>query len=85
VSEGSDPLPDVHRRRIWEGPEGDELDSMITKGGAWESCFDPGRVREIWSAARSGNGRGEYEHVFYRVAWREAFEQHLRALAALLV
>jgi hypothetical protein len=80
VSEGSGPLPEVRRRRIWDGREGDELDGLIKGGGSWESCFDADRVREIWSAARAGEGRGDYEHVFYRVAWRAAFDRHLTTL-----
>lgn len=77
------PLPEVRRRRIWEGRDGEELGELINAGGSWEDCFDAGRVREIWEKARTGLGRGEYEHVFYRVAWREAYDRHLATLRRL--
>ncbi len=74
-------LPDIHRRRVWERErEAAVLGDVIATDGPWTQLFDPERVRELWREVSTGGGSADYEHVFDRILWREAFEGHLATL-----
>ncbi len=82
-SSRSAPMPEIHRRRIWERPaEAAVLDELVASGDGWTDSFDADAIRRMWSEVRRGEGTADYEHVFYRVVWRAAFEDHRRELAA---
>ncbi|MGI9020754.1 MAG: hypothetical protein ACR2G3_08605 [Solirubrobacterales bacterium] len=82
-SSGSAPMPEIHRRRIWERPrEAAVLDEVIAGDGDWAEVFEPDTIRRMWAQVRRGEGTADYEHVFYRVVWCEAFSHHRRELAA---
>ena len=34
----------------------------------------------MWAEVGAGGGSSDYEHVFYRLAWRVAFQDHLAVL-----
>ena len=76
-------MPEMNRDRIWEKPRhAEEMEAMLSRDDLWGELFDPARVREMWSEVRAGRGRGNYEPVFLRIAWRVGFESHLERLAA---
>jgi hypothetical protein len=78
---GSGRLPSIHRTRIWEKPaHARALNEMIETGSGWTEIFREPRIREMWAEIGAGGGSSDYEHVFYRLAWRVAFEDHLAAL-----
>ena len=82
-SSGSEAMPEIHRRRIWERPaEAAVLDELVASGEGWTDSFDADAIRRMWAEVRRGEGTADYEHVFYRVVWRAAFEDHRRELAA---
>jgi hypothetical protein len=77
--EGSAP---TKRTRIWEKEEhAAEITRMIDEGRGWPDMFEPDRIRAMWDEVREGRGKGNYEHVFYRLAWRVGYEEHLERLA----
>ena len=81
-SEEPDSMPETTRRRIWERErEAPVVEEVIAGRGAWTQIFDAGRIATMWTEVRGGGGSADYEHVFDRVVWREAFEAHLARLA----
>ncbi|MGI8461427.1 MAG: hypothetical protein ACR2OC_07305 [Solirubrobacterales bacterium] len=79
---GSGPMPAIRRARIWEKEEhAAEITRMIDSERGWPEMFDPDRIRAMWSEIREGGGSADYEHVFYRLAWRVGYEDHLDRLA----
>jgi hypothetical protein len=85
-SADSEAMPEINRRRIWERPdEAAVVDRLLHEGGGWEEIFDPDALRRMWSEVRSGEGSADYEHVFYRLVWRAAFEEHLSLLDSQIV
>ena len=79
---GSGAMPATRRARIWEKEEhAAEITQMIEEGRGWPEMLDPDRIREIWAEVRDGGGSADYEHVFYRLAWRAGYEEHLERLA----
>ncbi len=79
---GSGRLRPIHRARIWEKQaHAQALGEMIAAGSAWTEIFRERRILEMWAEVSAGGGSSDYEHVFYRLAWRVAFEDHLAVLA----
>lgn len=75
-------MPEIHRRRIWERPEDARaIAELLETDGGWRGIFDADRLTECWNEIQAGGGSADYEHVFYRLVWRAAFEDHARALA----
>lgn len=70
------------RPMIWEGADGVELERMIADEGPWTELYDRARVREIWRLATTGRADPHFQDVLEGIAYREAFEGHLRILAA---
>jgi len=82
-STDSAPMPEIHRRRIWERPrEAAVLGEVLARDGSWTEIFDSATLRRMWREVMSESGSADYEHVFYRVIYRESFDQHLRRLSA---
>jgi len=78
---GSGRLRRIHRARIWEKEaHARALTEMIESGSVWPEVFEEERIRAMWAEVTAGGGSSDYEHVFYRLAWREAFEDHLAVL-----
>ncbi len=82
-SEEPDSMPETTRRRIWERErEAPVVEEVIAGRGSWTELFDAGRIAEMWSEVTAGSGSADYEHVFDRIVWREAFDAHLTRLGA---
>jgi hypothetical protein len=80
-SEAPDAMPETTRRRIWERErEAAAMSEMIAARGAWTELFDAERIAAMWSEVRAGEGSADYEHVFDRIVWRVAFDDHLARL-----
>ena len=47
---------------------------MLREEECWHEIFEPRTVRKLWRRARLRRARGEWEHVFERIACRVAFE-----------
>jgi hypothetical protein len=78
---GSGRLRPIHRTRIWDKPaHARALGEMIEAGSEWTEIFREARIREMWAEVGAGGGSSDYEHVFYRLAWRVAFQDHLAVL-----
>lgn len=76
-------LPEINRQRIWEKePDASEVGEILATEGSWADAYDPKRVREMWTEVRSGEGSADYEHVFDRIVWRAAFDEHVDRLRA---
>lgn len=73
--------PTVRRKRLWEA-EGDAeaLDEIVAGDGPWAEMFRAERVREMWAELRAGKGYANWETVFERIAFREAFEEFRRVV-----
>jgi hypothetical protein len=81
----SEEMPEIKRARIWERPgEAAVLEEMIASKAGWPEILDPARIEEMWAQVRRGEGAADYEHVFYRLAWRVGYDEHLRELASRL-
>ena len=74
-------LPEIRRKRIWEkDSDATEVEEILSGGNSWPEIFDRERVLQMWSEVRSGGGSADYEHIFDRIVWREAFEAHVAEL-----
>ena len=74
-------MPEIKRNRIWDKePDAGEVEEIIAGGNAWPEIFERDRIVAMWEEVRSGEGSSDYEHIFDRVVWREAFETHVREL-----
>ena len=82
-SSASAPMPEINRRRIWERPrEAGVVATILQHPSGWEAIFEPERLRAMWAEVTSGAGSADYEHLFYRLVWRVAFDEHLAGIAA---
>jgi hypothetical protein len=82
-SEDPDAMPAITRRRIWERErEAAVVDGLVAARGSWTELFDPATIDGMWREVRAGEGSADYEHVFDRIVWREAFTAHLERLGA---
>ena len=74
-------LPD-RRPRLHLGQAGhaEAVDEIISAGGSWTEIFAPRKVRKMWKQARKGKGHRHFEPIFNRVAWRDAYDEHLATL-----
>ncbi len=70
------------RTLIWDGADGEVVAELVERGGDWEELYDPTRVRELWTAARAGEGNAHHQDVFEGIVYREAFTPHLALLAS---
>jgi hypothetical protein len=73
-------LPALRRQWVWEGEDVEGMTEMLSDGGPWEDMFDPERARRLWRKARRGKGHVHFEDVYYRIAYRVGFEDHLALL-----
>ncbi len=81
-TEDSAAMPETTRRRIWERErEAAVVEELIAGRGAWTELFDAEKIVAMWSEVRAGGGTSDYEHVFDRIVWREAFDAHIARLA----
>ena len=72
----------VTRARLWEQPARvEEIDELVAAAEEWDDVFEPDRIRELWARSRAGDGRPHDERILTRIAWRAAFNDHLRTLA----
>jgi len=79
--DGDASMPEIKRDRIWDTePDASEVEEILAGGKVWTEIFDRDRVLSMWQEVRSGEGSADFEHVFDRVVWREAFELHLANL-----
>jgi hypothetical protein len=70
------PRPALRRKRLWEAADdADAIAAIIAKEGPWTELFRPDRTREMWAELRAGGGYADWETVFERIAFREAFER----------
>ena len=71
--------PRLRRKRLWEADDDAQaIAAIIADDGPWTELFRPERIREMWSELRSGKGFADWETVFERLAFREAFESFVR-------
>jgi hypothetical protein len=76
-------MPETKRKRLWEKePDASDAEEILAGGSHWTEIFDRDRVLRMWEEVRSGGGTADYEHIFDRVVWREAFEDHLAQLSS---
>jgi hypothetical protein len=74
-------LPDVARDYIWDKPgHAEAVGEIISRAGSWTEIFERRKVRKMWKQARNGKGHRHYEPIFNRVAWRDAYDEHLATL-----
>ena len=77
----SGPRPRLRRKRLWQAEDdAREIERIIADDGPWTEMFRPDRVRELWYELRGGEGFADWETVFERVAFREAFERFRRSV-----
>ena len=75
------PRPRLRRKRLWEAPDDAQaIERIIAGSGPWTELFRPERITEMWSELRSGNGFADWETVFERLAFREAFDSFKSAI-----
>ena len=76
-------LPSIRRLRLWESEvDAVDFEEILYSEGSWTELFDPIRSREMWEAARKGDGRSSWETVFETIVYREAFDTYIERLAA---
>lgn len=74
-------LPEVARDYIWDKPgHAAAVEEIIDRGGSWTEIFEQRKVRKMWKQAGKGKGHRHFEPIFNRVAWRDAYDDHLATL-----
>lgn len=79
--DSDEPMPAINRTRLWEKTsDASDVEEILAGGTAWPELFKRSKVLAMWAEVKRGEGAPEYEHIFDRVVWREAFSSHLEAL-----
>jgi hypothetical protein len=70
----------TRRPWLWETSDRDDFNDVLASPKTWSDVFDAKMVKERWSETLSGRGIPRDEALFYRVAAKHFFLEHIERL-----